>query len=128
MRSLFQLNKVYRPELLLADHRGAGRLRNPAAAAAPPRPAPNRASLYIHAPRGRKGRAIDAATEEICRRDPHGVRAMSAAGPVSGGSAVAVDRIDPAHLLRALNRLDVEIDHDGFVVAAHQHAFERLVG
>jgi hypothetical protein len=28
-------------------------------------PAPTRRSLYIHPPRGRKGRAIDAATEEF---------------------------------------------------------------
>jgi hypothetical protein len=29
------------------------------------RPAPARASLYIHPPRGRKGRSIDAATERF---------------------------------------------------------------
>src|SRR5262249_37781319 len=38
-----------------------------------------------------------------------------------------MDWIDPGHLLRLLDRLDVEIDHDGLVVAAHQHALERLV-
>jgi hopanoid C-3 methylase len=63
-RSLFQLNKVYRPELLLADH------ALPVAYEIPlPPPVPETrlrpASLYIHAPRGRKSRAIDAATEEF---------------------------------------------------------------
>src|SRR5262245_45873330 len=38
-----------------------------------------------------------------------------------------VDRIDPRHLLGLLHRLDVEVDDDRLVVAAHQHAFERLV-
>jgi hopanoid C-3 methylase HpnR len=65
VRSLFQLNKVYRPELLLADHRAPVAYEIPL----PPAPAPERrlnpASLYIHAPRGRRGRAIDAATEEF---------------------------------------------------------------
>src|SRR3954453_4641998 len=39
-----------------------------------------------------------------------------------------VDWIDPGHMLRLLDRFDGEIDHDGLFVAAHQHAFERLVG
>src|SRR5215469_3601868 len=43
-------------------------------------------------------------------------------------SAVFVDRVDPAHLLRPLDRLDVEIDNDRLIVAAHQYAFECLVG
>ncbi len=64
VRSLFQLNKVYRPELLLADH------DMPVSYEIPPPPSvPERrlspAALYIHAPRGRRGRAIDAATEEF---------------------------------------------------------------
>src|SRR5579859_3708002 len=41
---------------------------------------------------------------------------------------VLVDRVDPAHFLRPFDGLDVEIDDDRIVVAAHQHAFERLVG
>ena len=65
VHSLFQLNKVYRPELLLADHRAPVAYEIPL----PPAPASGRrlnpASLYIHAPRGRRGRAIDAATEEF---------------------------------------------------------------
>ena len=65
VRSLFQLNKVYRPELLLADHETPVSYEIPL----PPPPARdqrvNPASLYVHAPRGRRGRAIDAATEEF---------------------------------------------------------------
>src|SRR5262249_15205499 len=38
-----------------------------------------------------------------------------------------VDRVDPRNVLRLLGRLNVEVDDDGLVVAAHQHAFERLV-
>src|SRR5437588_2964286 len=65
VKSLFSLNSVYRPELLLADH---------AAPVVYEVPLPRRAagehplgsrSLYIHALRGRKGRAIDAATERF---------------------------------------------------------------
>src|SRR3984893_8220385 len=41
-------------------------------------------------------------------------------------SAVAVDRIDPANLFRPLGRLDVKIDDNRLVVAAHQHTFEGL--
>jgi magnesium-protoporphyrin IX monomethyl ester (oxidative) cyclase len=62
VKSLFKLNQVYRPELLLADHLLPVAYEIPAPphekAAAP-------AALYIHAPRGRKGRAIDAATERF---------------------------------------------------------------
>jgi hypothetical protein len=60
--SLFNLERVFRPEYLLADHArpvyyetalpGAERARQ-------------QGSLYILAPRGRKGRAIDAATERF---------------------------------------------------------------
>jgi hopanoid C-3 methylase len=64
VRSLFQLNKVYRPELLLADHALPVVYQIPL-----PPPAPETrlraASLYVHAPRGRRSRAIDAATEEF---------------------------------------------------------------
>src|SRR5262249_45142341 len=37
-----------------------------------------------------------------------------------------VDRIDPWHLMGLLDGLDVKVDPDRFVVAAHPHAFERL--
>jgi len=52
--------------------------------------------------------------------DPAGLR-ISCQG-------VAVDRVDPEHLFVALDRLDVEIDDDRLVVAAHQHAFKGLFG
>jgi hopanoid C-3 methylase HpnR len=64
VRSLFKLNQVYRPELLLADHMAPVAYEIPAPPRAPERtPAP--AALYIHAPRGRRGRATDAATEQF---------------------------------------------------------------
>jgi hopanoid C-3 methylase len=63
--SLFNLERVFRPEYLLADHARSVSyemaLPEPAAAAAPPK----RGALYVHIPRGRKGRAIDAATERF---------------------------------------------------------------
>ena len=63
VKSLFSLNSVYRPELLLADHAAPVAYEIPL----PPQPIdrPAASSLYIHAPRGRKGRAIDAATERF---------------------------------------------------------------
>jgi hopanoid C-3 methylase len=64
VRSLFLLNRVFRPELLLADHALPVAYQMPL-----PRPATTGASparaLYIHPPRGRKGRAIDNATERF---------------------------------------------------------------
>ncbi len=65
VRSLFQLNKVYRPELLLADHLAPVSYEIPLPPSRAPERAPAPASLYIHAPRGRRGRAIDAATEQF---------------------------------------------------------------
>jgi len=64
VRSLFLLNRVFRPESLLADHALPVAYQMPL-----PRPAmlgelPGGA-LYIHPPRGRKGRAIDNATERF---------------------------------------------------------------
>jgi hypothetical protein len=64
LKSLFSLNKVYRLELLLADHDAAVAYEIPL----PPQAsdgARRAASLYIHAPGGRKGRAIDGATERF---------------------------------------------------------------
>jgi magnesium-protoporphyrin IX monomethyl ester (oxidative) cyclase len=62
-RSMMRLNSVYRPELLLADHARPVKYEIPL----PPRhdPAGTGRSLYIHAPRGRAGRSIDAATEQF---------------------------------------------------------------
>ncbi len=65
VKSLFSLNRVYRPELLLADHAAPLVYQIPL----PPRAANEHhqggAPLYIHAPRGRKGRTIDTATERF---------------------------------------------------------------
>jgi hopanoid C-3 methylase HpnR len=65
VRSLFQLNKVYRPELLLADHMAPVSYEIPLPPSRMPERAPAPASLYVHPPRGRRGRAIDAATEQF---------------------------------------------------------------
>ena len=65
VKSLFALNRVYRPELLLADHAApvAYEIPLPPRRAGEAPPAPR--SLYIHPPRGRKGRAIDERTEQF---------------------------------------------------------------
>jgi hypothetical protein len=63
VKSMFKMNSVYRPELLLADH------AKPVDYQIPLPPAhevtASGRQLYIHAPRGRAGRAIDAATERF---------------------------------------------------------------
>ena len=41
-------------------------------------------------------------------------------------ASLGMGRVDPAHRLRFLNGLDVEIDGDRLAVRAHQHAFERF--
>ena len=65
VKSLFRMNSVYRPELLLADHVVPVVYEIPL----PPRTAGEHrrsgTSLYIHAPRGRRGRAIDVETERF---------------------------------------------------------------
>jgi len=65
VKSLFSLGRVYRPELLLADHAKPVPYDIPMP---PPRvggrPVAGR-SLHVHAPRGRAGRAIDTATERF---------------------------------------------------------------
>src|SRR6266542_205488 len=43
-------------------------------------------------------------------------------------SAVLVDRVDPANFFGFFDRLDIEVDDDGLVVAAHKHAFQGLIG
>ena len=63
VKSMFKMNSVYRPELLLADHAKPVDYQIPL-----PPDSDEKASgraLYIHAPRGRAGRAIDAATERF---------------------------------------------------------------
>jgi hopanoid C-3 methylase len=62
VKSLFKLNQVYRPDLLLADHQMPVSYEIPAP---PGATATAPASIYIHASRGRKGRAIDVATERF---------------------------------------------------------------
>jgi hypothetical protein len=60
--SLFNLERVFRPEYLLADHARPVDYQIPLPGAEPTRRQP---SLYIHAPRGRSGRSIDVATERF---------------------------------------------------------------
>src|SRR5439155_10518942 len=69
VKSLFKLKSVYRPEVLLADNMKPVKYEIPLP---PPAPSSDTAkvpvggrSLYVHAPRARAGRAIDAATERF---------------------------------------------------------------
>src|SRR5262249_7183048 len=64
LKSLFLLDRVYRPESLLADHALPVEYELALPHATSAGKSPGRA-LYIHAPRGRKGRAIDSATEQF---------------------------------------------------------------
>jgi len=64
LKSLFMLDSVFRPEYLLADHARPVDYEIPLPAVHSAAPAVGRA-LYVHAPRGRAGRAIDAATEQF---------------------------------------------------------------
>jgi hopanoid C-3 methylase len=65
LKSLYLLDKLYRPETLLADHDMPVTYEMPLPAARGGIGGSAAPSLYIHAPRGRKGRAIDAATERF---------------------------------------------------------------
>jgi hopanoid C-3 methylase HpnR len=65
VRSLFSLNSVYRPELLFADHAAPVAYEIPLPPQGRDEGRSGGASLYVHAPRGRKGRAIDGATERF---------------------------------------------------------------
>ncbi|MET0482515.1 MAG: hopanoid C-3 methylase HpnR, partial [Aestuariivirgaceae bacterium] len=62
IKMLWKFNSVYDPKLLLADHARDTRY-GIAAPANGARPAG--ADLYIHAPRGKRSRAVDAATEQF---------------------------------------------------------------
>jgi hypothetical protein len=64
VKSLFSLNSVYRPELLLADHATPVVYEIPLPRTVGEHVRDGR-GLYVHAPRGRKGRAIDSATERF---------------------------------------------------------------
>jgi hopanoid C-3 methylase len=65
LKSLFSLDKVYRPELLLADHDLPVVYEIPLPPQGAEKCRPDRAPLYVHTPRGRKSRAIDRATERF---------------------------------------------------------------
>jgi hopanoid C-3 methylase HpnR len=64
VKSLFSLEKVYRPELLLADHDLPITYEIPLPQQKPVESRPGAVS-YIYAPRGRKSRSIDQATERF---------------------------------------------------------------
>lgn len=63
VKMLWKFNSVYRPELLLADHRQPVSYQ----ISLPPTPAEevDRRTLYVHEPKGRKGRSLDDATERF---------------------------------------------------------------
>ncbi len=66
VRGLFQMNNVYRTDLLLADHAKPIRYQiSLPPPAAPVTPALRARDFYVHAPKGRAGRAIDQATERF---------------------------------------------------------------
>ena len=65
LKSLYLLDKLYRPELLLADHQRPSAYQIPVPEPSNAPKAADRTGFYIHLPRGRKGRAIDAATESF---------------------------------------------------------------
>ncbi len=72
VKSLIALNSVYSPELLLADHALPVDYQIPLPRPAAAGQSPGRA-LYIHPPRGRKGRAIDGATERFVEETRMGI-------------------------------------------------------
>jgi hopanoid C-3 methylase len=64
VKMLFKFNSVYDPKLQLADH--ARPVKYPMSAVKNAgKDVQNKAALYVHAPRGRKARAIDDATEQF---------------------------------------------------------------
>lgn len=65
VKSLLKMNSVYRTDLLLADHARPVDYEIPVKPAREAQPAATGRSLYVHAPRGRASRAIDAATERF---------------------------------------------------------------
>src|SRR5580700_2959325 len=64
VKSMLKMNSVYRTDLLLADHARPVAYEIPLPPAREEKAATGR-SLYVHAPRGRAGRAIDAETERF---------------------------------------------------------------
>jgi len=65
LNSLFHLDRVFRPEFLVADHALPLQYQIPLPQTSGAGPAPLRSALYIHPPRGRTGRAIDTPTERF---------------------------------------------------------------
>jgi hypothetical protein len=65
IRGLFQLNQVFRPDLLLADHHQPVAYQIPLPPPAKTATPASGRDLYVHAPQGRAGRAIDHATERF---------------------------------------------------------------
>ena len=76
VKMLWKFNSVYDKDLLLADH------QMPVAYEMSPPPLvansdeqPSKKSLYVHVPRGRRGRAIDDASERFVDETREGVEA-----------------------------------------------------
>jgi hypothetical protein len=63
--SMLKMNSVYRADLLLGDHARPVDYETPLPPAPDALKATSGRSLYVHASRGRAGRAIDAATERF---------------------------------------------------------------
>lgn len=49
-------------------------------------------------------------------------------GPVRSALRWPMDRVHPRNCFGLFHRLDVQVHHDRFIVAAHHNAFERLIG
>jgi len=65
VKSMFKMNSVYRTELLLGDHARPVDYQIPLPPVRDEAKTASGRALYVHAPRGRAGRAIDAATERF---------------------------------------------------------------
>ena len=75
LKMLWKFNSVYNPKLQLADHQLP--VRYEMAPPPPPQVVIDPRNLYIHPSRGRRGRTIDAATEEFVERSRAGGEAKS---------------------------------------------------
>jgi hypothetical protein len=62
---MLKMNSVYQTDMLLADHARPATFEIPLPPARDDQQTATGRSLYVHAPRGRAGRAIDAATERF---------------------------------------------------------------
>lgn len=63
VKSLWKFDSVYNPNLLLSDHQQP--VKYEISLPPPPEEKVDPRTMYIHAPRGRRGRAIDNSTEEF---------------------------------------------------------------